>query len=79
MKILVFLLLVIFLHSLINTLVSKCNRMMGMIKRSVGYKAPISVTSDLYSALVCSNLEHFYFFNEIQALESFQWALHVIY
>ena len=38
-------------NSHINTLVSKCNRMMGMIKRSVGYKAPINVTSYLYSRL----------------------------
>ena len=45
-------------NSHINTLVSKCNRMMGMIKRSVGYKAPINVTSYLYSTLVRSSLEH---------------------
>ena len=42
----------------INALVSKCNRMMGMIKRSVGYKTPINVSSYLYSTLVRSNLEH---------------------
>ena len=29
-------------NSHINTLVSKCNRMMGMIKRPVGYKAFIN-------------------------------------
>ena len=41
-----------------NALVSKCTKMMGMIKRSVGYKAPINVTSYLHSTLVRSNLEH---------------------
>ena len=64
----------------INTLVSKCNRMMGMIKRSVGYKAPINVTSYLYGTLVRSSLEHFspvwspFNFNEMHALESIQRA-----
>ena len=29
----------------INALVSKCNRMMRVLKRLVGYKAPINVTS----------------------------------
>ena len=62
----------------INTLVSKCNRMMGMIKGSVGYKAPINVSSYLYSS--SSNLEHCstvwsaFNFNEMQALESIQRA-----
>ena len=45
-------------NSPINALVSKCNRMMGMIKRSVGYKTHINVTSYLYGTLVRSNLEH---------------------
>ena len=63
-----------------NTSVYKCNRMMGMIKRSVGYKAPINVTSYLYSTLVRSNLEHCstvwspFNFNEMQELESIQRA-----
>ena len=67
-------------NSYINTLVSKCNRMMGMIKRSLGYKAPINVTSYLYSTLVRSNLEHCstvwspFNFNEMQALEFIQRA-----
>ena len=39
-------------NSHINTLVSECNRILGVIKRSVGYKAPINVTSYLYSTLV---------------------------
>ena len=52
--------------------------MMGMVKLSLGYKAPIDVTSYLYSTLVRSNLEHCstvlspFNFNEMQALESFQ-------
>ena len=41
-------------NSLINTLVSKCTRMMRILKRYVGYKAPKTVTSYLYSARVCS-------------------------
>ena len=40
-------------NSLINTLVSKCKIMMVMIKRAVGYVAPITATSYLYSALGC--------------------------
>ena len=54
---------------------------MGMIKRSVGYKAPINVTSYLYKTLVLSNLEHcstvwssLFNFYEMQALESIQRA-----
>ena len=60
----------------INAVVSKCNRMMGMVKLSLGYKAPIDVTSYLYSTLVRSNLEHCstvwspFNFNTMQALES---------
>ena len=64
-------------NSLINTLVSKCNGMFGMIERFVGYKAPRTVTSYLYSILVCSNLKHSvlqFFLYEMQALESIQWA-----
>ena len=67
-------------NSHINTLVSKCNRTMGMIKRSVGYKAPINVTYYLYSTLVRSNIEHCstvwstFHFNEMQALGSIQRA-----
>ena len=53
--------------------------MMGMIKRSVGYKALMTVISYLYSALVCSNFEHCstvrfpFCFNGMQ-LESIQWV-----
>ena len=45
-------------NSLVNTLVSKCNIMMSMTKRSVVYKTHINVTPDLYRALVCRNLTH---------------------
>ena len=38
-------------NALICTLVFKCNRMMGMIKHYVGWKASITVTSHLYIAL----------------------------
>ena len=37
-------------NSLINTLVSECNNIMGMIQSSVGYAAPIIVTSYLHNA-----------------------------
>ena len=40
-------------------IVSKCNIMMGIITLSVGYKAPINVTSYLYSTHACSNITHF--------------------
>ena len=67
-------------NSHIKTLVSKRNIMMGMIKRSAGYKAPINVTSYLYSTLVCINLEYCATAwspinsNEMQALEFIQRA-----
>ena len=53
---------------------------MGVVKRLVGYKAPINVTSYLYSTHVRSNLEHSstvwssFNFNDMQALESIQRA-----
>ena len=68
----------------INALVSKCNRIMGMVKCSVGYKAPINVTSYVYSTLVRSNLEHCstvwspFNFNEMQALEFITRYIRVI-
>ena len=67
--------------SYINALVSKCNRMMGMVNCSVGYKAPTKVTSYLYCTLVrsnnlerCSTVWSPFNFNEMQALESIQRA-----
>ena len=41
----------------VKSVVSKSNRVMGMIKRSIGYKAAPSVTLQLYKSLVLSNLE----------------------
>ena len=37
---------------------NKCNRTMGMIKRAVGFNAPVNVTNYLYRTLVRSNLEY---------------------
>ena len=39
-------------------LINKCNRTMGMIKRAVGFNAPVNVTTSLYRTLVRSNLEY---------------------
>ena len=39
-------------------LINKCNRAMGMIKRAVGFNAPVNVTTSLYRTLVRSNLEY---------------------
>ena len=38
-------------------LINKCNRTMGMIKRAVGFNAPVNITTSLYRTLVRSNLE----------------------
>jgi hypothetical protein len=42
----------------VNNIVSKANRMMGLIKRTVGYHAPVKVKLQLYTTLVRSNLEY---------------------
>jgi hypothetical protein len=42
----------------VRSIVSKSNRVAGMIKRSVGFKAPPTVTLQLYKSLVRSNLEY---------------------
>jgi len=42
----------------VNEAVSKCNKLMGMVKRTVGYSAPPRVTLALYQSLVRSNLEY---------------------
>ena len=39
-------------------LINKCNRTMGMIKRAVGFIAPVNVTTSLYRTLVRRNLEY---------------------
>ena len=41
-----------------DEVVSKCNRLMGMVKRTVGYSAPPNVTLTLYQSLVRSNLDY---------------------
>ena len=42
----------------INNIVSKCNRVNGMIKRVVGYHAPENVTLNLYKSLTRSIVEY---------------------
>ena len=42
----------------VNKIVGKCNKMMGLIKRTIGYEAPIRVSKTLYSTLIRSNLEY---------------------
>lgn len=42
----------------VDEVVSKCNRLMGVVKRSVGYSAPCNVTLTLYQSLVRSNLDY---------------------
>ena len=39
-------------------LINKCNRTIRMIKRAVGFNAPVNVTTSLYRTLVRSNLEY---------------------
>jgi hypothetical protein len=42
----------------INYIVSKANRMLHLVKRSVGYSAPPAVKKQLYLSLVRSNIEY---------------------
>ena len=42
----------------VQKIVKKANRVLGLIKRSIGYKAPLSVKKQLYVSLVRSNLEY---------------------
>ena len=41
----------------INNVQKKCNRKLGLIKRTVGFNAPVNVTKALYLALIRSDLE----------------------
>ena len=41
----------------VNSIVKKCNRKLGLIKRTVGFNAPVNVTKALYTALIRSDLE----------------------
>ena len=45
-------------NSHIHTCVNKANRLMGLIKRTLGYSAPTNVSRQLYVSLVRSNLEY---------------------
>jgi len=38
--------------------VNKCNKKLGMIKRTIGFNAPVNVSKTLYLALVRSDLEY---------------------
>ena len=42
----------------INSLVSKANRVMGLIKRMLGFNAPVAVNKQLYTSLVRGILEY---------------------
>jgi hypothetical protein len=42
----------------VQSIVSKANKVMGLIKRTLGYNAPISVSKQLYISLVRSILEY---------------------
>ena len=53
--------------------------MMGMIKRSVGYKALITVTSYLYTALVCSNFGFNLIFYEMRAFWIYSMRTYTLY
>ena len=45
-------------NSHVSNLVNKASRMMGLIKRTVGYSAPVGVKKQLFVSLVRSNLEY---------------------
>ena len=62
----------------VQTVISKSSRVAGMIKRSVGFSAPSSVTLQLYKSLVRSNLEYStpvwspHYAGDVKALERVQ-------
>ena len=64
--------------SQVSSLVSKCNQTMGLIKRAVGFRAPPSLTCNLYQSLVRSKIEYAssvwspYQHNQIKLVESIQ-------
>lgn len=65
----------------INSLISKSNKLCGIIKRAIGYHAPQNVKVQLYKSLVRPNLEYStqvwspYFKNEILSIESVQRSM----
>ncbi len=62
----------------IESIIAKTKRVCGMIKRSVGYNAPVSVTCQLYNTLARCNLEYCssvwspHYARDIRAIESLQ-------
>ena len=40
-------------------IINKTNRMLGLIKRTLGYSAPLTTKKQLYLTLVCSQLDYF--------------------
>ena len=42
----------------VKRVVSKANKVLGMIKRSIGYSAPVNVKKQLYVSLVRRHLEY---------------------
>lgn len=65
----------------VNSIISKANKLCGVIKRAVGYRAPQNVKVQLYKSLVRPNLEYStqvwspYFKNEILSIESVQRSM----
>jgi len=42
----------------INRVVSKCNKKLGMVKRAIGFHAPLKMTKTLFTALIRSDVEY---------------------
>lgn len=42
----------------VNRIIGKCNKKMGMIKRTVGFDAPVGVSKTLYVSLIRNDLEY---------------------
>ena len=65
----------------INSIVSKGNKLCGLIKRSIGYNAPAIVKNQLFKSLVRSNLEYSsqiwspHLKKEISSIESVQRSM----
>ena len=65
----------------VDSLVTKCSKVSGFIKRSVGYHAPVAVKLQLYKSLVLTLLDFTspvwspHFMKQIKSLESVQRAM----